>query len=102
LRALLADAAARRAEASRLQERAAGLAPRVRDVPPPREGLDGAHDWASRAWGALLLERSQLARERDAIVREASELVASVTGEPFASTAVAGVRDRLALALRSA
>jgi hypothetical protein len=71
----------------------------VRDIPPPAAGLDAAHEWASQARGALILERSQLARERDALVREASELVGSVTGEPLASTAVAGIRHRLALAL---
>jgi hypothetical protein len=98
--ALHGEAAAQRAEAGRLQERAAALAPRVRDVPPPQAGLEGTHEWASQARGALLLERSQLAREREAVIREASELVASVTGEPFTSAAVAGTRDRLALALR--
>lgn len=97
--ALRRDAEARRVEAERLQERAAEIAPRVRDVPPPAGGVDAAHEWAAQARGALLLERSSLARERDAIVREASELVASVTGEPLASMAVAGIRQRLALAL---
>jgi septal ring factor EnvC (AmiA/AmiB activator) len=97
--ALHRDADARRAEGERLQERAVALAPHVRDVPPPGAGVDGAHEWAAQARGALLLERSNLARERDAVVREASELVASVTGEPLTSTAVAGIRERLALAL---
>lgn len=90
---------ARRADASRLHGRAVELAPRVRDVPPPGAGVEGARDWAAQARGALLLERSNLAREREAIVREATELVASVTGEAYVSTAVAGIRERLALAL---
>ena len=49
--------------------------------------------------GRLLLEHSGLARERDAVVREASELLGSVLGEPLISTAVAGVRDKLERAL---
>ena len=93
------EAEARRAEAERLQARVVGLAPRVRDVPPPAGGLDGAREWAAQARGALLLERSSLARERDAVIREATELVASITGEPLTSTAVTGIRERLALAL---
>lgn len=55
--------------------------------------------WASHRRGELLVERSNLARERDAIVREASELLGSVTGDAFASTSVAGLRDRLHRAL---
>jgi small-conductance mechanosensitive channel len=97
--ALAREGDARRAGAERLHAQAAELAPRVRDVPPPPDGIDGAHTWASQARGALLLEHSNLAREREAVIREASELVASVTGDPLASAAVAGVRDRLALAL---
>ena len=93
------EGAARRAEAAALEGRAAGLSPRVHDVPPPATGLEGALEWASRARGALLLEHSGLARERDAVVREASELLGSVLGEPLISTAVAGVRDKLERAL---
>jgi hypothetical protein len=93
------DGAARRVEAESLTQRAVELAPRVRDVPPPSPSLDGALEWASRARGALLLQRSTLARERDEVVREATELLASVLGDPMTATAVAGVRERLARAL---
>jgi hypothetical protein len=93
------DGAARRVEAESLTQRAVELAPRVRDVPPPSPSLDGALEWASRARGALLLQRSTLARERDEVVREATELLASVLGDPLTATAVAGVRERLARAL---
>ncbi len=89
-----------RTEAAALEARAAELAAAVRDVPSPAAGLDGALDWASRARGALLLERSGLAGEREKVVREANELLGSVLGEPLTATAVAGVRDRLARALR--
>jgi chromosome segregation ATPase len=93
------DGAARRVEAKALAQRAVELAPRVHDVPPPSPSLDGALEWASRARGALLLQRSGLARDRDEVVREATELLASVLGDPLTATAVAGVRERLARAL---
>jgi hypothetical protein len=96
---LEAEAEARRAESMRLAARAAELAPLVRDVPPPLPELEGALAWASRARGELLLERSALATERDTLVREASELLASVLGEAL-TTGVAGVRDRLERALQ--
>jgi hypothetical protein len=99
-RRLEEDGAARRAEGVALEARGHALSPRVHDVPAPAGGLDGALEWASRARGALLLERSGLARERDDVVREASELLGSVLGEPLTSTAVAGVRARLERALR--
>ena len=88
-----------RAVAGRLAARAVELSPRVRDIPPPGEGLAAAADWASRARGALLLEHSSLVRERETIIREANELTASVLGEPLVASAVAGLRERLALAL---
>ena len=83
----------------RLRGERVELAPRVRDVPAASADLDGALEWAARARGALLLQRSGLARERDEVVREATELLASVLGDPLTTTAVAGVRERLARAL---
>jgi chromosome segregation ATPase len=91
--------AARRAEAESLAQRAVELAPRVRNVPAGSPDLNGALEWASRARGALLLERSGLAREGEEVVREATELLASILGDPLTATAVAGVRERLARAL---
>jgi chromosome segregation ATPase len=96
------EAGEQRAEAERLAARAAELAAQVRDVPPPAPGLEGAADWGSRARGALLVRQSGLAGERDKLVREASELVTSVLGEPLLATGVAGVRDRLEHAIRGA
>ena len=93
------DGAARRVEAESLTQRAVELAPRVRDVPAGSTNLDGALEWASRARGALLLQHSALARERDEVVREATELLASVLGDPLTATGAAGVRERLARAL---
>jgi chromosome segregation ATPase len=94
-----ADNAARDAEV--FAERAASLPVRVRDVAAPAARLDGALEWASCARGAVLLERSALAAERELLAREASELLGSVLGEPLLATAVAGVRDRLERALAS-
>ena len=91
--------AARRAEAGALVRRAVELAPRVRDQPAAPSDLQGALDWVSRARGSLLLEHSGLAQEREEVVREATELLASVLGEPLSATAVTGVRERLARAL---
>jgi hypothetical protein len=71
----------------------------VRDVPAASADLEGALEWASRARGALILEHSALVLEREAVVREATELLASVLGEPLTTTAVAGTRERLAHAL---
>jgi hypothetical protein len=99
---LEAEAEAQRAESMLLAARAAELAPLVRDVPPPSGGIEGALAWASRARGELLLERSALATERDTLVREASELLASVLGEALTTTGVAGVRNRLERALQQA
>lgn len=55
--------------------------------------------WASNRRGELLVEHSGLARERESVVREASELLGSVLGDPFAATSVAGLRERLAAVL---
>jgi chromosome segregation ATPase len=58
-------------------------------------GLDGTVEELSQRRGALLVEHSNLVRDRDAVVREASELLGSVLGDPLASTSVAGLRERL-------
>ena len=92
----------RGAEAEHLERRGAELAQHARlehDVPPPETGLHGLLDWAARAHGELLVSHAALATERDKVVREATELVAGVLGEPFPGTGVAGVRERLARAL---
>ena len=99
---LEAAGAARRAEADELVARFGQLAAKVRDVPPaPAAGLEGALEWAPLARGALLLEHSKLVRERDEVVREATELLASVSGDPLTSVGVAGLRERLARAFRA-
>jgi hypothetical protein len=98
------ETAERGAEAERLERRGVELAahPRLEhDVSEPDRGLHGLLDWAARAHGQLLVIHAALATERDAIVREATELVASVLGEPLVSTGAAGIRQRLERALDS-
>jgi hypothetical protein len=85
--ALELEGAERRDEAAKLARRA-GV-----------DGLDAVIAWASQRRGELVLERSGLAREREAIVREASELLGSVTGDAMTATSVAGLRERLQRAL---
>jgi len=97
---LEAETEAKSGEAERLVADAAPLAERLAADPrvataPPAPGLAGVADWASRARGDLLLARAGLATERDKVVREATELVASAVGEPLPGTGVAGVRARL-------
>lgn len=98
------EGAERGADAERLERRGAELSahPRLEhDVAAPATGLHGLLDWAARARGELLVSHAALATERDQIVREASELVASVLGDPLVATSVAGVRQRLERALGS-
>jgi hypothetical protein len=85
--ALEQEGAARRDEAVRL---AAGVGV---------DDLDAVLAWASHRRGELIVEHSGLAREREAVVREASELLGSVTGDAWAATSVQGLRARLSRAL---
>ena len=62
---------------------------------PPGPGLDGVLEWTSRARGDLLVAHAGLDTERDKVVREATELVASALGEPLPGNGVAGVRGQL-------
>jgi len=98
------EAVERGAEAERLERRGAELSvhPRLEhEVAAPATGLHSLLDWASRARGELILSHAALAAERDTLAREATELVASVLGEPLVSAGAAGVRERLERALRS-
>jgi hypothetical protein len=81
--------AAADSEARALEARAVDLAellagrPGLADeaVGAPDDDGDGVAEWGTRARAALLVARSQLAAERDAVVRQAHELAASVLGE---------------------
>jgi hypothetical protein len=51
--------------------------------------------WASSVRAALLVARSGLAAERDAVLRQAAELAAATLGEPLAGGRVSLLRERL-------
>jgi hypothetical protein len=74
--------------------RTLAASPRI-GTEPPGAGLDGVLEWAAHARGDLLVAHAGLATERDKVVREATELVASALGEPLPGNGVAGVRERL-------
>src|SRR5438046_2482212 len=57
--------------------------------------LGGVSEWSSRADGALLLARSGLDGERDAVVREANELAESLMGEPPVPGGVRRIREQV-------
>jgi hypothetical protein len=84
------------AAVARELEHAPRLASRV--PAPPEPGLDGVAAWAARADGALLLARSGLDDERDAVVREANELAAALLGE-IAPAGVHQIRERVEAAI---
>jgi chromosome segregation ATPase len=84
-------------EAHRTAERLASLPRLSHDATqPPGTGLAGVEEWGARARPALLLLRSALAAERDAIVREANELGSAALGESLGATSVRRVRERIA------
>ena len=95
------EEAAREAEA--LSRRAGELAAALAERPgvaedaatPPEPGLAGIADWGTRARAGLLVARSRLAAERDAVVRQANELGTLVLGEPLTATSAAGVARRV-------
>ena len=96
----LEQAAALEVEARALAERL-GTLPRVaREASaPPRAGLEGVLGWASQARGGLLVAAAGIASERDRVAREASELLAAVSGDALAVSAAAGLRERVARVL---
>ena len=100
---LEAAAAAAEEEAGRLAARADELAaalsrrPRVAVQTGVRSGADPAEiaEWGTQVRAALLVARSQVAAERDALVRQANELAAVAVGEPIAAMSAAGAADLL-------
>jgi hypothetical protein len=50
-------------------------------VADPDAGTAGVAEWGTRARAALLVARSQVSAERDAVLRQANELGAAVLGE---------------------
>ena len=104
------EAAAAEAERDRpeLLARAGELAASLRERPRlaadagagPGASLETVSDGAAAARAALLVARSSLATERDAVIRQANELGSLVLGEPLAPSATSTVARRVERALR--
>lgn len=94
-------------EVPELESEAASLAESLRDRPrlareasrEPPPGLDGVAEWASGARAALVVARSGVAVEREAVIREANELGSVILGEPLVASSVAVVARRVEQAL---
>jgi hypothetical protein len=90
-------------EAAGLEEEAKALAAALRERPrlateaglDPGASLAGVSEWAARARAALLVGRTALAADRDAVIRQANELGSLVLGEPLGATAASAVARRL-------
>ena len=86
-------------KAATLHRRAGEVAARLAERPglpeaagrAPGDSLDELVDWATEARAALLVARSNLAAQRDAVIRQANELGALVLGEPFTALSPAAV-----------
>ena len=89
------------AQVASAAQRAASLGADLDSTGAPAAVISAVGEWAAHERGALLVEHSNLVRERDAVVREASELLASALGDATALTSVAGLRARLERALAS-
>jgi hypothetical protein len=76
-------AAAAERDGAALEAEARALAARLGDevAAEPGAGPPGVAEWGTEARAALLVSRSRLAAERDAVVRQAHELGAAVLGE---------------------
>jgi hypothetical protein len=102
-----ADAAERESAsiAARAAEVAAALLARPRlsgeAVAAPGASPAGVAEWGTRARAALLVARSQLTSERDAVVRQANELGASVLGEELPPLGTAAVAKRVVRELQA-
>lgn len=98
-------------EAEELEAASAALAVRVRELADtlaqrpglgdlterrPGESLEEIAAWATEARAALLVARSGLVSQRDAVIRQANELGSLVLGEPLAARSPADVARLLA------
>jgi chromosome segregation ATPase len=100
---LAQEAEARVREAEELATTARELAAELGERPgiaeaashPPGASLDEVAAWATEARAALLVARSNLAAQRDAVIRQANELGSLVLGEPLAAQTPASVVRRL-------
>jgi DNA repair exonuclease SbcCD ATPase subunit len=102
-RELESEAQAVEQEISKLEDTAGRLAVTLAQRPrlaeqagaQPVPGLTGVGEWASGARAALVVARSSLASERDALIRQANELGALVLGEPVLASSPGAIARRL-------
>jgi chromosome segregation ATPase len=91
------------AEAGELRERAAEIAARLAERPglpeaagrSPGDAPEELVDWATETRASLLVARSNLGAQRDAVIRQANELGALVLGEPLTTQSPSAVRQQL-------
>ena len=100
------EAAEAERERPELGARAGELATALRERPrlapdaaEPGTSLEDVSAWAAGARAGLLVARSSLAAERDAVIRQANELGSLVLGEPLAPAAASTVARRVERAL---
>ncbi len=94
-------------EVPEIESQASSLAGSLRDrarlareaARPPAPGLDGVAEWATSARAALVVARSGLETEREAVIRQANELGSAVLGEPLEASSAALVAQRVEQAL---
>ena len=90
-------------EAAAMEKRARELAATLRERPrladeavaDPGKGPDSVADWGTRARAALLVARSQLVAEREAVVRQTHELGSLLLGEVLPPIGAAAVARRV-------
>jgi hypothetical protein len=90
-------------EAPELEQAAARLAVELAGAPrvpadaahPPEPGLDGVRAWATGARAVLVVARGGVTSERDALIRQATELASLLLGEPQVATSAAAAADRV-------
>ena len=101
------EAAARESENGlrQLEERAraaaGGLVSSRLAAAEPGSGPDSLDAWAAQAHSTLFVARGALQQQREAVVREASELAASTLGEPSFAAGTTLVRQQLERARRA-
>jgi hypothetical protein len=90
-------------EAAELEAMARELATALRNRPglaegagkDPAAGLEGISRWATEARAALFVARGTLARQREALIRQANELGTAVLGEPLTAQSPSAVARRI-------
>lgn len=88
------DAAELPAELERLEAEARELGASARELPEPGTGPRGLVEWASHAHAELFVGLSQIAAQRERLIREANELASMLLAEPtYGSTVAQALRQ---------